>query len=62
MPRKESTSVYLDPAMLERLRRLQQVTRVPTAVRIRDALDAHVAQLEAEHAEQLAALPPTAGK
>lgn len=35
--RKKST-VYLDPADLRRLRELKERTRVPTAIRIRDAL------------------------
>lgn len=32
-------TVYLDPEQVEALKRLQEATKVPTAVRIREAID-----------------------
>jgi hypothetical protein len=37
--RKRVTSVYLDEEQVEALKRPQEKTKVPTAVRIRDAID-----------------------
>jgi predicted DNA-binding protein len=37
--KKLSTTVYLTPEQIERLHALAERTRVPTAVRIRDAID-----------------------
>jgi predicted DNA-binding protein len=34
-----TTTIYLDPEQVEALRRLHERTKVPTAVRIREAVD-----------------------
>jgi predicted DNA-binding protein len=37
--KREQVAVYLDPQQIERLRRLNKTTRVPTAEYIREGVD-----------------------
>jgi hypothetical protein len=57
--RKESVTIYLEPGEPARWARLKDATKVPTAVRIREALTRELERLEREHAEELAKLPPS---
>ena len=48
MARKESTTVYLEPAQLRDLRALSKSTRVPQASMIREAVHQYLASRRSE--------------
>lgn len=60
-PRKRTTTVCLEITQLARLRRLNDVTRVPTAERIREGIDLVLDAAEAEVARAGRQLPPLEG-
>ena len=54
MRKKLSTTVYLTPEQVERLRQLSETTKVPQAVFIRAALDRGLSHFEKAVAEEQA--------
>lgn len=47
MPRRTSTTVYLDPDQLERLRTISARSRVPVAALVREAVERELERLGA---------------